>query len=47
MKAFTNYHRVLANILWCHKVNKDKAAGKYDKYIGCGDDREPEFKLML
>ncbi|THW41258.1 MFS general substrate transporter [Aureobasidium pullulans] len=38
---------VLANILWCHKVNKDKAAGKYDKYIGCGDDREPEFKLML
>lgn len=28
------------------KINRDKAQGKYDKYIGCGDDREPNFKLV-
>lgn len=38
---------VLTNVLYCYKVNKDKRSGKYDKYAGCGDDREPEFKLML
>lgn len=39
--------RILANVLVCHKINKDKAQGKYDKYIGCGDDRDPAFKLVL
>jgi len=29
------------------KINKDKAQGKYDKYISYGDDREPSFKLVL
>jgi hypothetical protein len=29
------------------KINRDKAQGKYDKYIGSGDDREPSFKLVL
>ncbi|KAK3496344.1 MFS general substrate transporter [Neurospora crassa] len=38
---------VLANVLWCNKVNKDKAAGKYEKYEGCGDDRDPAFKMIL
>ncbi|KXX73057.1 High-affinity nicotinic acid transporter [Madurella mycetomatis] len=38
---------ILANVLVCMKINKDKEQGKYDKYIGCGDDREPSFKLVL
>lgn len=38
---------ILANVLYCRKVNKDKANGKYDKYIGYGDDRDPTFKLIL
>ena len=29
------------------KVNRDKASGKHDKYIGYGDDRDPEFKMVL
>ncbi|KAF2815183.1 retrograde regulation protein 2 [Mytilinidion resinicola] len=35
------------NVLYCLKVNKDKAEGKYDKYIGYGDDRDPSFKMIL
>lgn len=38
---------VLANILWCAKVNRDKKRGKYDQYAGCGDDRDPEFEMIL
>ncbi|KAI1809572.1 major facilitator superfamily domain-containing protein [Poronia punctata] len=38
---------VLANVLYCWKINKDKAAGKYDKYLGYNDDRNPHFKLVL
>ncbi|KAF2501875.1 retrograde regulation protein 2 [Lophium mytilinum] len=38
---------VLLNILYCWKVNKDKVEGKYDKYIGYGDDRDPSFKMIL
>lgn len=38
---------ILCNVLYCAKVNRDKAAGKYDKYIGLGDDREPGFKMVL
>ncbi|KAI9053207.1 hypothetical protein LZ554_002174 [Drepanopeziza brunnea f. sp. 'monogermtubi'] len=38
---------VLSNVLYCRKVNQDKRAGKYDQYIGCGDDRDPEFLLVL
>ncbi|KAL0933722.1 major facilitator superfamily transporter [Colletotrichum truncatum] len=37
----------LLNVLWCAKINRDKAAGKYDEYRGTGDDREPEFKMVL
>ncbi|OAA77961.1 major facilitator superfamily transporter [Akanthomyces lecanii RCEF 1005] len=38
---------VLANIFWCAKINRDKARGVYSKYIGSGDDRDPEFKMVL
>ncbi|PNP40104.1 hypothetical protein TGAMA5MH_08026 [Trichoderma gamsii] len=38
---------VLINILWLSKINRDKKAGKYDQYAGCGDDRDPEFKMIL
>lgn len=38
---------ILANVLYCWKVNRDKAAGKYDRWMGCGDDRDPSFRLVL
>ncbi|KAK3390009.1 major facilitator superfamily domain-containing protein [Podospora didyma] len=38
---------VLSNVLLCMKINRDKKDGKYDKFIGCGDDRDPSFKLVL
>ncbi|KAL2392097.1 putative transporter C11D3.18C [Exophiala dermatitidis] len=38
---------VLLNVLHIRKINRDKANGKYDQYIGYGDDREPSFKLVL
>jgi len=39
---------VLANVLYCAKVNRDKAKGKYAQYAGWGhDDRDPEFRLVL
>ncbi|KAJ4388503.1 hypothetical protein N0V85_007485 [Neurospora sp. IMI 360204] len=38
---------ILANVLWCNKINKDKAAGKYERYEGSGDDRDPAFKMIL
>ncbi len=37
----------MGNVLVCMKINRDKAQGKYDKYIGYGDDRAPNFKLVL
>ncbi len=39
--------RVLLNVLYCAKINRDKANGKHDEYIGYGDDRDPEFRLVL
>ncbi|KAG9235087.1 major facilitator superfamily domain-containing protein [Amylocarpus encephaloides] len=38
---------VALNVLYCAKVNRDKEQGKYVKYIGSGDDRDPGFKLVL
>ena len=38
---------ILANVLWCIKINRDKASGKYDRFIGAGDDRDPAFKMIL
>ncbi|KAK1624202.1 major facilitator superfamily transporter [Colletotrichum phormii] len=37
----------LINVLWCAKINRDKAAGKYDQFVGTGDDREPHFMMVL
>jgi len=38
---------VLANVLYCAKVNRDKANGKYEMYTGYADDRDPEYKMIL
>jgi len=40
-------YRVALNVLYCAKVNRDKAAGKYEQYRGLGDDRDPDFKFVL
>ncbi|KAG8408147.1 hypothetical protein J3459_018109 [Metarhizium acridum] len=37
---------ILANVLWCAKMNRDKRLGRYDQYKGCGDDRDPEFGMV-
>lgn len=28
-------------------LNQQKAAGKMDKYRGCGDDRDPDFRYTI
>ncbi|KAK4139378.1 major facilitator superfamily domain-containing protein, partial [Dichotomopilus funicola] len=38
---------ILANVLWCWKINKDKESGKYAEFEDCGDDRDPRFKMVL
>ncbi|KAJ4856476.1 major facilitator superfamily domain-containing protein [Trichoderma breve] len=38
---------VLANLLWLAKMNRDKKMGKYDQYASSGDDRDPEFEMIL
>ncbi|KAH6667199.1 putative MFS transporter [Halenospora varia] len=38
---------VLLNVLYCRKINRDKATGKHDKFIGYRDDRDPEFVMVL
>ncbi|QKX57591.1 uncharacterized protein TRUGW13939_04709 [Talaromyces rugulosus] len=38
---------ILCNVLYCRKVNKDKASGKYNKYAGYNDDRDPQFIFIL
>jgi hypothetical protein len=38
---------VAANVLWVAKINRDKKKGKYDRWIGSGDDRDPEFRMVL
>ncbi len=38
---------MLLNVLYCHKVNKDKAGGKYNEYVGYADDRDPDFVMVL
>jgi hypothetical protein len=39
--------RVALNVLYCHKVNRDKVNGKYDQYVGFADDRNPDFIMVL
>ncbi|KAL2197060.1 putative MFS transporter [Corynascus similis CBS 632.67] len=38
---------ILTSVLVCVKINRDKVEGKYSKYVGYGDDRDPSFKLVL
>lgn len=38
---------IAANVAWVAKLNRDKAAGKMAQFEGCGDDRDPEFKMVL
>ncbi|KAK3312541.1 major facilitator superfamily domain-containing protein [Apodospora peruviana] len=38
---------ILCNVLYCAKINRDKARGGYDKYRGYGDDREPAFRMVM
>ncbi|KAH7406837.1 major facilitator superfamily domain-containing protein [Phaeosphaeria sp. MPI-PUGE-AT-0046c] len=38
---------IAANVLWVAKINKDKRSGKYAQFEGTGDDRDPEFKMVL
>ncbi|KAK0713164.1 major facilitator superfamily domain-containing protein [Lasiosphaeria miniovina] len=38
---------ILANVLWCMKINRDKKNGKYAVFEGSGDDRDPSFKMIL
>ncbi|KAF2843395.1 MFS general substrate transporter [Patellaria atrata CBS 101060] len=38
---------ILFNVLYCAKKNRDKTNGKYDQFKGYGDDRDPEFRLVL
>jgi len=45
--ALANETRIAANVLWVKKINQDKASGKYAAWEGQGDDRDPNFKMML
>ncbi|OQD80460.1 hypothetical protein PENANT_c035G03521 [Penicillium antarcticum] len=38
---------ILLNVLYCAKINRDKKNGKYDRYAGYNDDRNPEFMMIL
>ncbi|KAF5589691.1 major facilitator superfamily transporter [Fusarium pseudocircinatum] len=38
---------VLLNVVWCAKTNRDKKNGKHNQYTGYGDDRDPEFKMVM
>ncbi|KAL4911768.1 major facilitator superfamily domain-containing protein [Aspergillus aurantiobrunneus] len=38
---------ILLNVFYCAKVNRDKRNGKYAKYEGFNDDRDPKFMMVL
>ncbi|KAJ9092764.1 hypothetical protein QFC19_008619 [Naganishia cerealis] len=38
---------VALNCAYCHYQNKQKEAGKMEKYRGMGDDRDPDFKYII
>lgn len=38
---------VAAKCVYLYYINKRKAAGKFDQYIGCGDDKDPQFRYTL
>lgn len=39
--------RILLNVVYCAKINRDKSKGKYAQYAAYNDDRNPEFKMVL
>lgn len=39
--------RIAANTAWVWKLNRDKASGKNAAWEGKGDDRDPDFKMVL
>lgn len=47
LRACTDLFRILFNVLYCAKINRDKRNGKYDQYAGYDDDRNPEFMMVL
>ncbi|KAL4868950.1 hypothetical protein BDV12DRAFT_168649 [Aspergillus spectabilis] len=38
---------ILLNVFYCAKINRDKRIGKYAKFEGYNDDRNPKFKMVL
>lgn len=46
-RVIADLHRILLNVLYCAKINRDKRKGKYDQYAGYNDDRNPEFMMVL
>lgn len=38
---------IAINVLWVAKINKNKKAGKHATFEGRGDDRDPNFKMVL
>lgn len=38
---------ILANVAYCWKINRDKRNGVYAQFEGSGDDRDPNFKMVL
>jgi hypothetical protein len=47
MGAILMQCRILLNVLYCAKINRDKRNGKYVKYEGYNDDRDPKFMMVL
>jgi hypothetical protein len=39
--------RIAMNVLWVKKLNKDKESGKHARWENCGDDRDPNFKMVI
>jgi nitrate/nitrite transporter NarK len=38
---------IAANVAWVAKINRDKRSGKYAEWEGKGDDRDPDFKMVM
>jgi len=38
---------IAMNVAWVWKINRDKARGKYAEFEGKGDDRDPEFIMVM
>jgi MFS family permease len=38
---------IAANVAWVAKVNRDKRSGKFSEFEGRGDDRDPDFIMVM